>query len=224
MLSQDISLKPCTSLNNYEDVVVLTGGVNDSIFKHEIDCFVLATKTRESFLMMPIACANHCVAVCGGLLYVMGGSNLTGSVCCFNSKQNEWSTQGTECHRIECSVLSFKDGLYLIGGGNSWHNVQIYNPALNRWRQGVLMETACAGHNAVALEEVIQVKAGHNGEHCQNSAGSYNPSTHQWTEISSISNVQRSAPTSGRKGPGKLSLWEHFLQEPNYQDSLIFNL
>lgn len=39
----------------------------------------------------------------------------------------------------------------------------------------------------------IYVIAGHNGEYCQNSAECYNPLTDQWAEISSMSDVRRSA-------------------------------
>ena len=55
------------------------------------------------------------------------------------------------------------------------------------------MEAARAGHNAVLLQGHIYVIAGHNGEQCQNSAECYNPLTDQWAEISSMSDVRRSA-------------------------------
>ncbi|CAH3154209.1 unnamed protein product, partial [Pocillopora meandrina] len=49
-----------------------------------------AGHTYESLSMMTFPCSNHGVTVCGGLLYVMGRGNPSGSVCCFNpQKMNE---------------------------------------------------------------------------------------------------------------------------------------
>ena len=92
-----------------------------------------------------------------------------------------------------CTVTSFNEELYVIGGEDSWHDVQIYDPVFNKWRQGVSMETARAEHNAVVLQEHIYVIAGHNGKVCQSSADCYNPLTNQWTEISGMSKVRRCA-------------------------------
>ncbi|XP_022790348.1 kelch-like protein 2 [Stylophora pistillata] len=192
VLSEEISLKPRLSLNDYEDVVVLTGGENVSGCTNNTECFVLATKTWESLSTMPFPRTYHGAAVCGGLLYVMGGRDST-SVCCFNPQRNEWSTLDSQLYGTACTVTCLNEELYVIGGEDSWRDVQIYNPVLMEWRQGTLMETARAQHNAVSLQERIYVIAGHNGDDCQNSAECYNPSTDQWTEISSMANARRSA-------------------------------
>ena len=194
VLSQDISLTPRSSLNNYEDVVVLTRselpcGENDN---NRIHFFFLATKTWRSLPTEPFYCKHHDAAVCRGLLYVVGDFGST-SVSCFNPKQKKWSALDTKLNCRDCTVTSFDDELFVIGGEDSWHDVQIYNPVLKEWRQGASMEAARAGHSAVVLQGHIYVIAGHNGEHCQNSAECYNPSTDQWTEISSMSDVRRSA-------------------------------
>ena len=196
VLSQDISLTPRSSLNNYEDVVVLTRselpcGENDNNRIH-IHFFFLATKTWRSLPTVPFNCEHHDAAVCRGLLYVVGDFGST-SLSCFNPKQNKWSTPDTKLNCRDCTVTSFDDELFVIGGEDSWHDVQIYNPVLKEWRQGASMEAARAGHSAVVLQGHIYVIAGHNGEHCQNSAECYNPSTDQWAEISSMSDVRRSA-------------------------------
>ena len=84
VLAQDISHKPRVCLNN-EDVVVtwysLTELLEISIKMKFIVCS--RYKTYESLSMMTFPCSNHGFAVCGGLLYVMGGGNPNGSVCCF---------------------------------------------------------------------------------------------------------------------------------------------
>ena len=194
VLSHDNSLTPRSSLNNFEDVVVLTrsdlpSGENDN---NRIHFFFLATKTWRSLPTEPFYCKHHDAAVCRGLLYVVGDFGST-SVSCFNPKQKKWSALDTKLNCRDCTVTSFDDKLFVIGGEDSWHDVQIYNPVLKEWRQGASMEAARAGHNAVLLQGHIYVIAGHNGENCQNSAECYNPSTDQWAEISSMSGVRRSA-------------------------------
>ena len=189
---EDITLKPRLSLEKYESVVVLTGGMYEDLEQTRSYCFVPSTVTWVSLPMMPCPRSHHGAAVCAGLLYVMGGDE-SAPVCCFSPKQNTWSTLDITLDKKDCSVTSFNEELYVIGGEDSWRDVQIYNPTFDEWRQGASMETSRAGHNAVVLEEHIYVIAGHNGEDCQNSVECYNPLTDQWAEISSLSEVRRSA-------------------------------
>ena len=191
---RDASLKPRFSLSNLEQVVVLSGGdlLRGSCFD-SIQFFVPSTLKWFSLPKMPISShLHHVAAVCDGNLYIMGGKQSV-PVCCFNPKQNEWSTLDITVHQKGCTVTSFNKELYVIGGEDSWQNVQIYNPVLNKWRQGTSMETTRAGHSAVVLKELIYVIAGHNGRDCQKSAECYNPLTDQWTKISDLSKVRRSA-------------------------------
>ena len=186
----DTLLKPRLSLSNWEQVVVLSGGDSGYDSSH---FFVPSTLKWFSFPTMPISSqCDHVAAVCDGNLYIMGGEQ-PDPVCCFNPKQNEWSTLDITIHQKGCTVTSFNKELYVIGGEDSWQNVQIYNPVLNKWRQGASMETTRAGHSAVVLKELIYVIAGHNGRDCQKSAECYNPLTDQWTKISDMSKVRRSA-------------------------------
>ncbi|XP_022796859.1 kelch-like protein 12 [Stylophora pistillata] len=189
--SQDSSQRSRLSLDGYENVVILTGTEVD--FPEETsDCFVPASNTWVSLPNIPIPHVHHGAAVCGGVLYVMGGSE-SAPICCFNPKKNEWNTLDLMSRRKGCTVTSLNEELYVIGGEYSWRDVQIYNPVLNKWRQGGSMETSRAEHSAVVLQGHIFVFAGHNGVDCLNSAERYNPLTDQWTEISSMSNVRRSA-------------------------------
>ena len=151
---EDITLKPRLSLEKYECVVVLTGGVIMGLEEQTRSyCFVPSTESWVSLPMMPCPRSHHGAAVCAGLLYVMGGGEST-PVCCFNPKQNKWSTLDITLDKNDCSVTSFNEELYVIGGEvDSWRDVQIYNPTVDEWRQGASMETARAGHNAVVLEE-----------------------------------------------------------------------
>ena len=191
---QDMPLKPRLSLDKYEQAVVFTGGFCEPSTKKDTGCFVPSTMTWVSLPMMPFPRRLHCSAVCGGLLYVLGGSNsLPLPMCCFNPEQNKWSYPDSTLNLKDCSVTSFCEELYAIGGIGSWRDVQIYNPILDKWRQGASMETHHAGHSAVVLQEHIYIIAGHDGNVCHNSVECYNPLTDQWSKVSNISKARRSA-------------------------------
>ncbi|XP_078375891.1 kelch-like protein 12 [Oculina patagonica] len=192
---QEISLKPRLSLDEYEQVVVLTGGLCKSSSKKDTQGFVPSTRTWVSLPLMPFPCSHHSAAVCGGLLYVLGGKN-SAPMCCFNPKQNKWSSHGQTLCLKDCSVISFHEELYVIGGEGSWRDVQIYNPIIDKWRQVASMETCRAGHSAVLLQKHIYVIAGHDGTVCHNSVECYNPLTDQWSKVSNISKPRRSASSA----------------------------
>ena len=123
----NILRKPRLALDKYEHVVLLTGGeYYDFETKRDTYCFVPSTMTWVSLPMMPHPRSHHGAAVCGGLLYILGGKN-SAQMYCFNPKQNKWSTHDTTCtlNLKECSVTSFNDELYVIGGEGSWCDVQI---------------------------------------------------------------------------------------------------
>ena len=189
---QDMPLKPRLSLDKYEQAVVLTGGLCESSTKKDTGCFVPSTMTWVSLPMMPFPRHHHGSAVCGGLLYVLGGGNSL-SMCSFNSQQNKWSSHGSKLNLKGCSVTCFQEELYVIGGEGSWCDVQIYSPVLDKLRHVAKMKTRRAGHSAVVLQEHIYVIAGHDGNVCQNSVERYNPLTDQWSKVSNISKARRSA-------------------------------
>jgi len=189
---QDMSLKPRLSLDKYEHVVVLTGGSDEYGVRKETACFVPSTLSWVSLPTMPYPHSHHGTAVCGGVLYVMGGAN-SAPMCCFNPKQNKWSSRGTMLKLKGCSVTCFHEELYVTGGEGSWQDVQIYNPNHDKWRPRASMETRRAGHSSVVLQECIYAIAGHDGTVCQNSAECYNPLSDQWTKVSSMSKVRRFA-------------------------------
>ena len=191
---QNISLKPRLSLEKYEQVVVLTGGFKSGPLK-DTRCFVPSSLSWVSLPMMPHPNSHHGAAVCGGLLYIMGGAN-SAPVCYFNPKQNRWSSLGTMLKLKSCSVTCFHEELYVIGGEGSWQSVEIFNPVLEKWRQGSLMETHRAGHSSVLLQGCIYVIAGHDGTVCQNSVECYNPLTDQWNKVSSMSKARRFAASA----------------------------
>ena len=190
---QDIPLKPRLSLDQYEQVVVLTGGQDDGNCNMNTDCFVPSTKTWVSLPKMPYPCSKDAAAVCSGILYIVGAEKEgSTSICCFNPKENNWSSHEVELKLTDHSVTCFNEELYVIGGQGSWNDVKIYNPALDKWKTAASMETGRAGHSAVVLQEHIYVIAGHDArEVCLNSVECYNPLTDQWRRISNLLKVRR---------------------------------
>ncbi|XP_022796840.1 kelch-like protein 3 [Stylophora pistillata] len=192
---QEAFKKPRLPLSKYEQVVILTGGEDGEGSNDKTQCFVLSDSKWLSLPSMPFPRSHHGAAVCGGLLYVMGGDK-SAPVCYFNPKQNKWSTLNVTMDKKGCSVTSFNQELYVIGGEGSWHDVHIYYPLVNEWRQVTSMETARAGHSAVVLQQKIYVIAGHDGRACKNSVECYNPSIDKWVRAPKLSKVRRSAAAS----------------------------
>ena len=192
---QDKPLKPRLSIDKYEQVVVLTGGQDCDDCNLNTDCFVPSTKTWVSLPKMPYPCSEDAAAVCGGILYIVGAQKEEStSICCFNPKENNWSSHDIELKLTEYSVTCFNEELYVIGGQGSWNDVKIYNPVLDKWKTAASMETGRAGHSTVVLQEHIYAIAGHDAsEVCLNSVECYNPLTGQWSRISNLWKARRCA-------------------------------
>jgi len=188
-----MSLKPRLSLDKCEHVVVLAGGLFESGHKRDTRCFLPSTLSWVSLPIMPFPRSHHGAAVCCGLLYILGGTSAVAPMCYFNPKQNKWNSHGRAINLKDCSVTSFREELYVVGGVGSWCDVQIFNPVLDTWRQGSSMVTRRAGHSAVVLQECIYAIAGHDGTVCQNGVECYNPLTDQWNKVSNISKARRFA-------------------------------
>ena len=198
LLTTRLSLAEC------EDVVVITGGINEnSRSSKDTRCFVLSTKKwLNSLATMPQSFNQLNAAVCGGLLYVVGDTTSNKHLQCFYPNQNKWSNSIEQSCRSaqHCSVTSFNEVLYVTGGVNDWCATRVYNPVLAEWKEVAPMKTGRAAHCAVVLQKHIYVIAGHNGTVCHNSVECYNPSTDQWRTIPSISRVRRFAAAATASG------------------------
>jgi len=198
---QGTSLIPRSSLAEYEDVVVLTGGLfPNNKTSNNTHCFVLSTKKwLNSLPAMPKSCASSRLhaAVCGGLLHVVSFDTTflpsEAHVQTFDPKKRKWNCHSEGCRKTgkDFSVTSLNELLYVTGGEDSWCETQVYNPALAEWKEVAPMKTGRAAHCAVVLQKQICVIAGHNGTICHNSVECYIPSTNQWKTIPSMSKARR---------------------------------
>ncbi|KAL9979241.1 hypothetical protein ACROYT_G016873, partial [Oculina patagonica] len=202
---QSTSLTPRFSLGGYENVVVLTGGMNaNNQSTNNTLCFVLSTKKWLLLPAMPDSFTDHDAAVCGGILYVVGMRiifGLNSMISSFNPKQKKWNSI-EKSNRISkgCSVTTFNEMLFVTGGEYNLNRALIYNPVLDEWKEVAPMKTGRAGHCSVVLQKQIYVIAGHNSNTCHNSVECYNPSTDQWKTIPSISNPRRFAAAATSRG------------------------
>ena len=207
---QGTSLTPRLSLEEYEAVVVLTGGLNGSnIALNDTHCFLLSTKKWLSLPTMSNSCNSRDAAVCGGFLYVVSWERSLGRhssakwyVQSFNPKQKKWnsSDEYVGIDSKDFVVTSLSELLYITGGENSWCQTRVYNPVLAEWKKVAQMKTGRAAHCAVVLQKHIYVIGGHNGTTCHNSVECYNPSTDQWKTIPSMSNARRFAAAATAHG------------------------
>lgn len=203
------SLTPRLSLEAYESVVVLTGGLDGSnTTSKDTHCFLLSTKKwLNSLPAMPKSCNSLDAAVCGGLLHVVSweknwNSSSKGYVQSFNPKQKKWnsSEEYVGVNGKDFVVTSLDELLYVTGGEDSWCQTRVYNPVLAEWKNVAPMKTSRAAHCAVVLQKQIYVIAGHNGTVCHNSVECYNPSTDQWKTIPSMSKARRFAAAATAHG------------------------
>ena len=209
---QGTSLTPRLSLGEYEDVVVLTGGLLNLNNKtsNNTHCFVLSTKKwLHTLPAMPNSCNSLDAAICGGLLHVVSLERSSGRhtsvkwyVQSFNPKQRKWnlSDEYTASNGKDFVVTSLDELLYVTGGEDSWCKTQVYNPVLGEWKQLAPMKAGRAAHCAVVLQKQIYVIAGHNGESCHNSVECYVPSTNQWKGIPSMSKARMSPAAATAHG------------------------
>ena len=209
-LFQNVSLRPRTCLSKYESVVVLTGG--HRAFKNSeneqgvvtdfTNCFLLSKNYWLSLPSMPCPRTRHGAAVCCGQLHVLEG-NASARVCSFNPKRNTWNSSVEELpRRYNCSVTSFNEELYVIGGGgNKYRNrVDKYDPALDEWKKVTIMKTCREAHCAVVVAKLIYVIAGHDGNACHKSVECFSPSTNHWHNVADLNNARVFAAAATANG------------------------
>lgn len=152
---QNVPHKPRLCLQKYEHAVVLSGGYEKGQPPQTTFAFVLSTIQWVSLPKMPFPQYRHGAEVCGGQLYVLGGV-WPAPVFCFNPKQNKWNSITSQIpSRSHCSVVTFKEELYVIGGEGHLHNVDRFDPVFCEWKEVTLMEYGRTAHCAVVLEDHI---------------------------------------------------------------------
>lgn len=195
-------LKPRTCLTKYEHAVVLTGGHGDDRQpSKQTYCFSLLSNKWVELSVMPCSRTRHSAAVCGGQLYVLGGLP-SQPVCCLNPKQNKWSVSSIQSVRYHCTVTSYQEELYVIGGEQFWCSVVKFDPKHGDWTYLTDMSTRRAAHCAVPMSNGICVIAGNDDSVCHKSVEFYDPLTDHWNGMPDMLKARRftaAAAISGEK-------------------------
>lgn len=199
--------RPRLCLKSKELAVVLTGGhencAEDPQPCSDVFGLVLSTMKWLALPIMPYPRTRHAAAVCGGQLFVVGG-NPDASVCYYNPRQNKWSKKGKLHSRSHCSLTTYNEEIFMIGGrDDNWdakRSVKKYDGKVNEWRKLPSMKFPRVAHCAVVLENLIYVLAGSNGSVCLKSVECYNPSNDQWTQIPDMIKARRFAAAEAITG------------------------
>lgn len=196
-------LKPRACLkNSNESVVILTGG-HDNVTgpgTSSTNCLIMSTNYWQRLPTMPFPRTRHGAAVCCGHLYVVGGKS-SYPMCSYNPKQNKWISCANELPSpLHCTLTSFKEELYLIGGENHWKSVDKYDPELDKWKKIESMKTDRASHCAIAMGNLIYVLGGCSSSVCHRSVECFDPSANQWTDKPSMAVARRFAGAAASSG------------------------
>ena len=199
------SLKHPSSVENEEHVIVVTSSESDLEEYIKTDCYVLSTKQWKSLAHIPQNCASdmynlYVSAVCDGLLYRI--DSVDRKVSYYNPLENAWRAKITEfLSKRGCAVASFHEELYLFGGMIHDENdldMEVmfqdafkYNPSSNAWTKVASMQIGRAYHCAVALEDLIYVLGGSNGQISLKSVEVYNALTNQWRRAPDMANPRK---------------------------------
>ena len=173
-----------------EAVVILTGGKSVSRYGLQNN-FLAFRSSRDSWVTLPdlhLPRHSHCVAVCKGSLYIIGGvcGNIEAHrhVCRFSPLRNKWRCDVSDLpYPVSCSsVVSLQNKLFVIGGRDNCTNTlaktQCYNPRRNQWECFSDMNIPRENHCATVLNDAIYVISGDksNFQSCE----FYDISTNKW--------------------------------------------
>nr|XP_015831763.2 kelch-like protein 7 [Nothobranchius furzeri] len=139
---------------------------------------------------------NAAVVYCDGVVYILGGSSLSGpmkSINCYSIQQDyRFFKSGlpTPCDSLAACVAH--GNIYVSGGvtkedGRILHHLLCFNTKTSSWQTQPNMLTARCCHGSVELNGLVYVCGGLScnrlSQFITNSCEVYNPSTQQWREL-----------------------------------------
>ncbi|KAL2096987.1 hypothetical protein ACEWY4_006194 [Coilia grayii] len=150
---------------------------------------------------MPSPCSGLGACVLFGLLYTVGGRNLSmqnntesGALFCYNPMTNQWSQHAslnTPRNRVGVGVI---DGsMYAVGGSHGsrhLNTVERYDPETNRWTFVAPMSVARLGAGVASCGGALYVVGGFDGENRWNTVERYHPDTNTWQQVSPMHSVR----------------------------------
>jgi N-acetylneuraminic acid mutarotase len=134
------------------------------------------------------------VAGADGLIYVIGGLSVTGTVTlasveAYDRTKNTWTSR-TPMHYARSSfpAVATPDGHIYVFGGDGYGTVEMYDPVVDRWivRAPMLTPRDHAGA-ALGPDGLIYTFGGINPSGTQRSVESYSPALDKWTALQDMS-------------------------------------
>jgi uncharacterized protein (TIGR03437 family) len=146
---------------------------------------------------LPIATNHNAAAVAAGKLYAFGGTSNRTFV--YNGQSNSWSDVAPMIfqHGNTPSVGVINDKIYVAGGtgpGMNQSEVEVYDPAANRWTQLASMNVPRNHTAGGVINGKLYVAGGRGSASSANALEVYDPQNNTWTRLPDM-------PT-GRSGIG----------------------
>ncbi|VDP70209.1 unnamed protein product [Echinostoma caproni] len=163
---------------------------------------VIVSSTHPSFTDLPSRRCRCGVAVCTGLVYVIGGFNgalRVRSVEIYDPLSNTWhSGPNMECRRATLGVASLNGSIYAVGGFNGsagLNTAEVFDLWSGTWRLIAPMSCRRSSVGAGALDGKIYAVGGYDGvaRRCLSSVECYDPVTNTWSPVADLS-CRRSGP------------------------------
>ncbi|XP_077975210.1 kelch-like protein 38 [Styela clava] len=121
-------------------------------------------------------------AVHNNFIYVCGENTMER----YENNENKW--ENVECSSIEpfeCTLVTFRDEIYVIGGRNRDAEVDKYSPSVGSWSSVKPMNVGRRVSAAAVYDDRIYIAGGWNGS-VLSSTEFFNPDENTWTNLTSM--------------------------------------
>ena len=156
----------------------------------DVDAYDPATNTWSSRAPMPEPRSRAGAGVVDGILYVVGGSDATGtmhaSVFAYDPIADSWTARASLPERLAHPGIGSVNGkLYAVGGiderSDAVARVSVYDPATNAWTSGPPMPTPRGGPGIAVVGSTLYAIGGGVGFGFVDNVESYDAGTGSWT-------------------------------------------
>jgi N-acetylneuraminic acid mutarotase len=197
------------------NTVYVTTGTNTGIHPQTTTWSKVFGGAWDAGPALPVPMAEVAGGVIGGKMYLFGSGS--GATLSYDFAAGAWSSPtalAQRPHKGDHHAAEVVNGkLYLFGGmgGGSEGQVQIYDPATNRWSAGADMPFAAGSSASAVIRGKVYVAGGIVGSSTTARTACYDPATDTWTELAPMPRARNHAAsaTDGRKlfvfggrGPG----------------------
>nr|XP_009933180.1 PREDICTED: kelch-like protein 13 [Opisthocomus hoazin] len=192
--AQPVLQSRSTNLRSGSAVLLVAGGrAADNCVCREMWAADQSCSTWHKVGDLCVPVYNHCVAVVGGFLFVIGGQRKfdptgkqpSNEVFRFDPRSASWLQVASMLERrtrFHADVLS--DCIFAVGGGTLLgtltRTVELYQPAANKWEFGAPFPTPIADHAGTTHKGILYISGGFSGGKTIRDTYSYLPRLRRW--------------------------------------------